>query len=159
MTRITWLFLAAFLFITTMTARAQNAPGPIFSDGTMSGEQYRQAIAAGYWIIGPEIVPGPNGKWVSCYDISEATGFAGVGAGDPTTAEVVIVNIGRGQWAWDDGSGNNPCLPLHRTLPNAAAPTPPTPRTPSTKSSGASSSGSNVDDPSDPMNDLRRTGR
>lgn len=82
---------------------------------TISSEAYAQAKAARYWVITGQSTPQPGdtGRWVWCVDISEAQGTAG----NPGEYQLVVVNTGTGGWAWDNFSGENPCLAVHRTIP------------------------------------------
>jgi hypothetical protein len=122
---------------------------------TINSETYAQAQAAGYWMITGESTPQPGdtGKWVWCVDISEAQGTAG----DPGGYQLVVVNTGIGQWAWDNFSGENPCLGLPCTVPLNPVRTDPLSLSPVDRSE-TTLPPPPEEDPDDPYRDLRRRG-
>jgi hypothetical protein len=75
----------------------------------ISVDDYKKAVAAGYWIIGGE-APGPagaTGRWLWCIEVGDIK---------RQNEDNVTVEAGNRQWAWDDYSGRNSCSALPHSL-------------------------------------------
>jgi hypothetical protein len=111
--------LSAFAAIVLAGSRAGPAAGVILVDITttpgdesiiaMNADDYKKAVAAGYWVIGQQAPgpPGATGRWLLCIEIGDIK---------RQDEDSVIVEAGNGQWAWDDLSGRSPCLTLPRSI-------------------------------------------